>query len=219
MDPGSAVIEGFFGLIMALDVSNILRLALIGQTDDFIMYTLSVAILGCNLAWGLADGLINALSNYYTNISQYHLSEELRTASSDQVAFANAKQTLKDGFSKVELELIDDHALDVLSAEVVRCARTKPLSRPKAGKAEIMIGLISVAMNLLFALPILAVYFFITPYGINLATLLANILGLALLFLIGYYLDKKIGRHHMYSGVMMALLGFVLLAIIIALGG
>jgi hypothetical protein len=219
MDPGSAAIEGFFGLIMALDVSNILRLALIGQTPDIIMYTLTVAILGCNLAWGLADALINSLSNYYTNIKQYHFSEELRATPSDQAALALAKQTLMADFGPVELELMDDQALDSLSKEVVRCARAKPLSRPKAGKTELMIGIITVAMNLLFALPILAVYYFITPFGVNLATLLANILGLVLLFLIGYYLDKKVGRHHMYSGMLMALMGFVLLAIIIALGG
>lgn len=219
MGPGEALVEGFFGLIMALDLSNFLRLALIGKDDALVMYTLSVAIIGCNIAWGLADGLMNALSNYYDNQRQYRFSQDLRGAPSDQQAMGIARDGLKGSFGPVVHELIDDRALDVLSSEVVRCARAKEPEAPRMGRTELAIGAITVAMNVLFALPILAVYLFLTPFGINLATLVANLVGMAILFAIGYYLDKKVGPHHLYSGMLMAGLGFALLVIIIALGG
>jgi hypothetical protein len=219
MSPEDAAVEGFFGVIMALDVSNIMRLALIGQSDEMVFAALSVAIIGCNFAWGMADGMMNALSGFYSKMLKFNFIQGLRASSTDDEASFKVVQALRGNFSVVELQLLDEKGLDSMGREITRCAKTVDLDRPKVGREEYMKVLITVAMNVLLALPILATYFLLTVYGINIATLVANIVGLGLLFYLGLIIDRKMGKHRFYAGITMAMIGFLVLGIVIAMGG
>jgi hypothetical protein len=90
---------------------------------------------------------------------------------------------------------------------------------PRSGREGATIMAITIFLNVVAALPILAIYFFTDFLGVNLATFFANLAGIGLLFYAGFAIDRKIGNHRFYAGTMMAIMGFVLLAIIIALGG
>lgn len=220
MDPEDAVIEMFFGLIMALDVSNILRLALIGQPDGTVMATLVVAVIGCNIAWGMADGLMNALSRHYDDIKQYKFVQMLKTSPSLEEASKRAMDAIRQDDDLIGGQTVDEAGLDVIGRELARCAMKEELVVPHLRREGAMIMIITIFLNVVAALPILGIYLLFTDYfGVNLATLFSNLAGIGLLFYAGYTIDRKIGNHRYYAGMLMAIMGLVLLAIIIALGG
>lgn len=219
MDPEDALVELFFGLIMALDVSNILRLALIGQPDDTVIATLAVAVIGCNIAWGMADGLMNALSQYYDDVKHYKFVEMLKGSSSQEEASKNAVDAIKQDNDLVGGLNVDEAGLNIIGRELARCAIKEERKFPRLGRQGATIMAITIFLNVLAALPILGIYFFTYPFGVNLATFFANLTGIGLLFYAGFAIDRKIGNHRFYAGMMMAIMGLVLLAIIIALGG
>jgi len=218
MEPMDAAAEAFFGLVMALEISNVARLALIGQDEDMIMSVLLVAIIGCNLAWGMADGVMNALSNYYEKLRQYRLAIELSSATKEQ-AEVRAEQALRDSMSQMERQLLDDQGIGVMAKEIVRCTKTSHPEKPRLGKEEVNIWGISLFFNAFMALPILAIYLVAGSIGLNAATLLANVVGLVLFFAIGYVLDRNVGPYKFLTGCVMVIVGFVMLGIIIVLGG
>src|SRR6476620_9227809 len=54
LDPGDRIAEALFGLIMALTFTGSLSVADAGRDD---IRAMLVGALGCNLAWGLIDGI------------------------------------------------------------------------------------------------------------------------------------------------------------------
>lgn len=220
IDSDDMVTEFFFGLLMALDITNIMRLALIGQPDDLIIWVIFVGIIGCNFAWGLADGVMNAIDRYFTNTKQYEFARKLKTMPDEGDAIRLTSQTLREGMTQTQSDLIDDSALDVLSATVVAKARTVELTKPRFGKPEYMIIGISIGLNLLAAVPILVAYSIGVFVSLNSATAIANIVGLFLLFLIGYGMGKKVNSSRsIWAGLMMVSIGLIILVVIIAMGG
>ena len=106
-----------------------------------------------------------------------------------------------------------------MGREIARCARAHEVEAPKLRRAILTISAVTIFMNVAAGLPILGAYLLDNLIGLNACTFLANMVGLVMLFSIGYFQDRKIGRRHLWAGVLMALLGLVLLAFIIALGG
>jgi hypothetical protein len=220
MDTDDMVTEFFFGLLMALDITNIMRLALIGQSDEFIISVILVGIVGCNFAWGLADGVMNALNQYYEKTKQYEFAQKLRGMPDGEAATRLASETLRGNMNDLESKLVDDSALDELATTVVARSRSVELEKPKFGKAEYMVIVISTGLNLLAAVPILFVYSIGVFVSLNGATALANIVGLIMLFLIGYFMGKKAhSRRSMWAGFLMVGIGLIILVVVIAMGG
>lgn len=220
MDTEDMTTEFFFGLLMALDITNVMRLALIGQSDEFIISVITVAIIGCNFAWGLADGVMNSMSQYYESLKQYHFAQKLRGMPDGDEATNITAQALRDSMSPTQSALVDEVALRELSGKVVTKARTVNLEPPKFGKPEWMVLLISTGLNLIAAAPILFVYSVAVFIGLNAATAVANLVGLLMLFLIGYYMSKKAkSRKSLFAGVLMVGVGLIMLVVVVAMGG
>jgi hypothetical protein len=220
MDEDDMATEFFFGLLMALDITNIMRLALIGQSDEFIISVILIGIVGCNFAWGLADGVMNALGQFLENTRQYEFAEKMRQLPDGEEAVELTARTLRDGMTPLQSDLVDDETLRDLSTRVIDKARRTHLEKPRFGKAEWMVLGISTGLNLLAAVPILFAYSIGVFVSLNGATAIANIVGLVMLFLIGYYLGKKASsRKSVYAGLAMVAIGLVVLAVVIAMGG
>ncbi|MEI6796157.1 MAG: hypothetical protein WCK39_04765 [Methanomassiliicoccales archaeon] len=212
--------EFFFGLLMALDITNVMRLALIGQDDEFIISVITVGIIGCNFAWGLADGVMNSISQYYENLKQYQFAQKLRGMPDGKDATDLTARALRDNMSPMQSDLVDEVALRTLSATVVTNARTAHLESPKFGKPEWMVLILSTGLNLIAAVPILFVYSIAIFIGLNAATAISNLVGLLMLFLIGYYLSRKAkSRKSLYAGLLMVGVGLIMLVVVVAMGG
>ncbi len=214
------IAELFFGLIMALNLTNIMRLALVGQSNTFILNTVTFALLGGNLAWGLADGIMNALSRNVRLHREFYALDDLSRIEDSVAAKQEAKRIVKKGMPRLQAELVDDTMLDAMASHLVEQVRSKKITHPTLGAEGWTVLFMTVLLNLLAAFPILAVYFFVGPTSVNEATIIANLVGMVVLFIMGLYLGRHThGRLHLYTGLVMMFIGLAMVFATVVLGG
>ena len=105
--PTQVVVEIFYGLIMAMALSNTLRLALIGQPANEVAYVISIAMLGCNFAWGIADGTVNALASHYQNVYYYRLVRKIKEGKDDRDTRELADRVLTEALDEIQVDVLD----------------------------------------------------------------------------------------------------------------
>jgi hypothetical protein len=206
LSPVDRVCELCFGLLMALTFVG----AVSATTDDpdpgrVMFYT----ALGCNLAWGLADGVIHLVRTLTERARRLRIATAVR-AEADP---ARGVATLRGELDGVMRTLVDDVEL-----EAVR-QRMRNLSRlPAAGLDRRDYG----AAVAIFALVTLGTFPVALPFLVlepGPALLVSRVLTLAMLFACGIVLGRYAGSGGWKAGLGMTVLGVVLTAAIIALGG
>ena len=63
LDPSETLLEVLFGLIMALTITAGARL--LSERADIVGTELALALLGCNVAWGVIDGAFYLLATIF----------------------------------------------------------------------------------------------------------------------------------------------------------
>jgi hypothetical protein len=207
------VAELFFGLVMALNLSNIMRAALIGQDSAFVVSVMAYFILGGNLAWGMADGVMNALARNVRLHREYYALADI-AALPEKEAKIKAKELVEAGIPRLQAELVDESILDIMAEHLVEKVRGQTLPHPHLGQEGYVVLLSTILLNVLAAVPIMAIYFFIGPINVNEATVAANVIGMAMLFGLGIYLGRHThGRVHLYTGLVMMGIGLAMVAV------
>ena len=98
LDPDESLGELLFGLIMALTVT--LGVRLLSSQDALKPYELAIALIGCNVAWGIIDGALYLLGSLFSRGQRNHFIRKLRKVSSEEKAIEAIRE---------EFELDDDH--------------------------------------------------------------------------------------------------------------
>jgi len=212
LDPGARITEVLFGLIMVLTFTLTAGLSVSEGKEG--VRELLVAAIGCNIAWGIIDGAFYIMGELFSRGRRLRLARALRAAPNEAAAVAAVSREL------------DDTLEPVTSADGRRClykdivqvvSRTEP---PKNGirKEDLYGALASFWLVFFSALPA-AVPFLIFRDQPHFALRVSNGLLLALLFLVGWKWAEFTGGRRLVTGVVMTLLGGVLVATAIALGG
>ncbi len=200
--------EVVFGLLMAMTITNTIWYLLDVGRQQLAMSVL-VATLGCNIAWGLADGTLMVLRDYY-----------------DRARFARMLERGKDGVDEDDLHSeIGDSIIGVLDEKGQAQVEKALLSyAAKEGDLDYRIRLrdgldviMCVVLNVLTVFPIV-LPFALLPSPED-AVLTSNAIGIAMLFLIGFAWAKESFRNRLLAGGLMALIGFALLTVLVVLGG
>jgi len=217
--PTQAAVEFFYGLLMAMTLSNTLRLALIGQPPDQITFVITVAILGCNAAWGIADGAVNVLTSHYQNVYYYRLVKEIKDGKDHQAARKLAAEVLSEALTEIQENVLDEDSMQKMADVALLAIRKRELVKPRVGPSHMKTAAWCVILNVLAALPFALVYQ-LTPYiNTTLVMLISNIAGAVLLFMIGSFLDRHLGDGQRRLGWIMVGLGLLMMSIIFMLGG
>lgn len=211
LDPDESLGELLFGLIMALTVT--LGVRLLGSQDALKPHELAIALIGCNIAWGIIDGVLYLLGSLFSRGQRNHFIRKLRKVSSQSEAITAIRE---------EFGLDDDHlaqekdlaAFYMATLDVLRHARLERARlRGKDFMAALMIAILVAATAAPGAVPILLV-----DDG-AVAVRLANALQLGLLFAVGYHWARYVGANPWRTGLTIVGLGLVLVGIAVALGG
>lgn len=211
LDPDESLGELLFGLIMALTVTVGVRL--LSSQGALRPHELAIALIGCNVAWGIIDGALYLLGSLFSRGQRNHFIRKLRKVSSQSEAIAAIRE---------EFALDDDHlaqeqdlaAFYKATLDVLRHARLERAHlRGKDVMAALMIALLVAATAVPSAVPILLV-----DDG-AVALRLANALQLGLLFAVGYHWARYVGANPWRTGLTIVGLCLVLVAISVALGG
>jgi VIT1/CCC1 family predicted Fe2+/Mn2+ transporter len=208
LDPIDHVSEVLFGLIMVLTFTGSLSVAEAGRED---IRTMLIGALGCNLAWGIIDGilyLMGCLAEKGRSLATY---EAVRTAADPDEARRRIAEALPSVIASVlqpaELEAVHQR-LRQLPEPPARAALSGADWRGSAG-----------VFLLVFLSTLPVVIPFVVMRNAVPALRVSNGIAIAMLFITGYVYGRSVGRHAWMLGISMVLLGALLSALAMALGG
>lgn len=219
LSPTQAAVEFFYGLLMAMTLSNTLRLALFGSSVADVVFVVSVAMFGCNTAWGIADGAVSVLTSHFQNMYYYRKVKQIKEGADHEAARELAAEVLSEALTEIQEDILDDEARRRMADVAIHAIKRKDITKPTLGRSQWIAAGWCVALNVAAALPFIAIYQLGLFLDLNLVTLLANVAGAVLLFFLGRFLDRRLGDGSGRTGLVMVGLGMLMLAIIVALGG
>ncbi len=208
LDPIDRVSEILFGLIMVLTFTGSLSVANAGRDD---VRTMLIGALGCNLAWGIIDGIFYLMGCLAEKGRALRTLHAVRRASDPKKAQKVIAQALPQAVQAVlqppELEALYRRLKDL----------PEPPDRAHLRRDDWRGALGVFLLVFLSTFPVVIPFFFVK--NIAPAMRLSNAVAIAMLFLTGYGYGRAIERRPWVLGVFMVVLGSILVAITVVLGG
>lgn len=208
LDPVDRTSEIIFGLIMALTFTCTLSVATSGRSD---VREMLIGALGCNLAWGLVDAVMYAITAVVQRARRRTLVQAVQRMTDTARAGHLVRLALPEGVA----EVMDDAGVAHLVARI----RGLP---PVQGVA--MLHLLDVReaclaglLVFLATLPVAVPFMLLDDAG--LALRVSNTVAVVMMFVSGVSLARASGLRAWLLGGLMVVLGVVLVGLTIALGG
>ena len=207
LDPLSRVSEILFGLIMALTFTGTLSVAMADREE---VRTLLFGAIGCNIAWGLVDAVMYLMNALTGRGRELLMIRAVRAA------------TPEEAHGIIERAVSPTMAMILTTEDFERVRRSvlqlRGVARAPALTKDDWLGALAV-----FLLVFLSTFPVVIPFlvfrNVHLALRMSNVVALAMLFAAGYLLGRHGGYHPWRTGLTMVVLGVVLVALTIALGG
>jgi hypothetical protein len=208
LEPIERISEVLFGLIMALTFTGTLSAVGYGRSE---VRTMLVGALGCNLAWGLVDAimyLMGCLADRATDRRTLAAVTRARTAE-------EARAAIVDHLPSTVASVLTLADLDRIHAALSAVAIPK---RPVGLTREDWLGAIAVFL-LVFAATVPIVVPFLIVHDALTALRVSNAVAIAMMLFAGYAYGRLTGYRPWLTAGLMVMLGCVLVALTIALGG
>jgi hypothetical protein len=208
LDTAGRVNEILFGLIMVLTFTGTISVATQGRAE---IATVLWGALGCNIAWGLIDGLFFLLGTLMSRGENLQVARAVHGSASDE----EAAELIRGSLNPLLSTLMSQQQLTQLRDEI-RKLPEPPLRafltwRDLRGAAGI------------FTLVFLSTFPPVIPFIVLAeeanALRISNAIALILLFIAGFILGRKTHWHPLLVGLGMMFFGTLLVAFTIAMGG
>ena len=209
LDPIDRVSEVLFGLIMVLSFTGSLSVAEAASDD---VRAMLIGALGCNLAWGVIDGLfylMGCLAEKGRNLATYKAVLSAPTP-------AEARALIVDALPPVVATLLTSGELDSLRDRALKLPA--PPKRPTLDRAD-WFGAWGVFLLVFLATFPVALPFMFIHSSTLLAMRASNAVAVLMLLLAGIAYGKVIHRSPIAIGIAMVFIGLVIVGFTIALGG
>jgi VIT1/CCC1 family predicted Fe2+/Mn2+ transporter len=208
LEPIERISEVLFGIIMVLTFTSSLSVAEAGRED---VRTMLIGALGCNLAWGIIDGIMYLMGCLAEQAQRIRTVRAVRKTDRAEEAHRIILSAMAPAVASVlqatELERIRLHLNQI----------PEPLARPRLIGRDWRGALGVFLLVFLSTLPVVLPFAFIE--AATRALRLSNAIAIFMLFLTGWAFGRCVGYQPWRMGVAMVVVGGVLVAITIALGG
>jgi len=208
LEPIDRVSEVLFGLIMVLTFTGSLSVAEAGRDD---VRTMLVGALGCNLAWGIIDGVLYLLGSMAEKGRGLLTIHAVRKAT-DPI---EAQRLVAEALPNVVASVLKPAELEAVSQRLKELP--EPPEKERLGKED-WLGAVGVFL-LVFLCTFPVVIPFLVMRNAGPALRVSNVIAIVMLFLTGYAFGRMTGRHPWLIGVSMVVLGLILVGLTMALGG
>jgi len=208
LDPVERVSEVVFGLLMALAITGSLSVASAGREE---VRTMMLAALGCNIAWGLVDGMMYLVQTLTERTRAASLLVRLRAATDREDAHALIADALP-GHLGIE---VDPQTLEAMRQRLL--ALPVAATPPRLHRDDYLGALGVFLLVVLSTFPVVIPFIFIDTLALAMRT--SNLIALVMLFVGGWMLGSYSGGSPWKSGLALAAIGAALAAAIMALGG
>jgi hypothetical protein len=208
LDPIDRTSEILFGLFMVLTFTGTLSVATAGREDVKLML---IAAIGCNTAWGFVDGVMFVLRNLVVRARDATFATAIRAARRNEDAhhlIASQIGPMAAGLDATGLERVRRWIVDQPPPVAGRVVLTARDLRSAVG-----------VFLLVFASTFPVVLPFLFTADLRLAMRLSAAIAIVMMFLSGYRWGRYGGLSPWRSGIALVLLGVLVEAVVIALGG
>ena len=211
LDPASRMGEILFGLIMVLSVTLTAGLTVSEGKEG--VRQLLVAALGCNIAWGIIDGIMYVMNCMAERSIRARLVREIHDASDPQSALAIIRNQVEP-----ELEsLVGPDDREALYRAMLKHLTQGNAPRTTLEKRDLYGGLACFWLVFASCLPVVIPFLiFSNPTR---ALRVSNFLLIAILFVVGRKWAGYANTNRMVAGLAMVALGLAMVGIAILLGG
>jgi VIT1/CCC1 family predicted Fe2+/Mn2+ transporter len=211
LDPASRMGEILFGLIMVLSVTLTAGLTVSEGREG--VRQLLVAALGCNIAWGIIDGIMYVMNSMAERSVRGRLVREIQGASDPQSALAMIRNQVEP-----ELESLagpDDR--EILYRAIHKNLTQGTAPRTTIEKSDLYGGLACFCLVFASCLPVVIPFLiFSNPTR---ALRVSNFLLIAILFVVGRKWAGYANTNRLVAGLAMVAIGLAMVGIAILLGG
>ncbi len=208
LEPIERISEGLFGLIMVLTFTGSLSVATAGRED---VRAMLIGALGCNLAWGIIDAILYLMGCLAEKARNLLALRALRNAERPD----RQREILAKALPPLIVSVLKPSEIETM------CGRLKELPQPPARarlqKEDWLGGLAVFLVVFLCTFPVVIPFIFMG--NLHGAMRVSNAIAITMLFLMGHQSGKLTTRRPWAAGISMVLLGGLLVALTIALGG
>jgi hypothetical protein len=208
LDPVERIAEVLFGLIMVLTFTGSLSAATMGKSE---IRTMLFGALGCNLAWGIIDGVLYLMGCLAERSDRLHILKSVRQTTNPQ----EAQRLIASALPPLVASVMQPAELETIHQ------RLNQLPEPpvQAGlRGADYVGGLSV-----FLLVFLSTFPVVIPFLLMQdgwwALRVSNGIAIVMLFFTGCAFGRCTGRRPWLMGIIMVLVGAVMVGLTIALGG
>jgi VIT1/CCC1 family predicted Fe2+/Mn2+ transporter len=183
----------------------------VGHAGKADMRAMLIGSLGCNLAWGIIDGIMYLMNSLAARSRELDALRALRAANNVDEAQRMLAAELPEAFAAVlypgELE------------PILRRLRAlpEPSARPRLTGDDWLGAFGIFGLVFLSTLPVVLPFILVSRPG--LALRVSNLVAIGLLFLTGYLFGRNTGHNPWRLGIAMVLIGCLLTGVAISLGG
>jgi hypothetical protein len=207
LDPMDRIIEAIFGIVMVLTFTCTFSAVEATRAD---VRSMMLAAIGCNVAWGLVDGIMYLVARVTQQMRGLQVLKTLRVSGP-----AEGRLALAGALPPLVSEALGETGVDDLRARLVALPTTPERIRISLEDWLGAFGIFLIAV--ISMMPVLVP--FIVMKEPHPAMRVSNGVALAMLFVLGQQWASLIGLPRWRVGIAMAFGGAVLVGITIALGG
>jgi hypothetical protein len=208
LEPIDRVSEVLFGLIMVLTFTGSLSVAEAGRES---VRTMLIGALGCNLAWGIIDGVLYLMGCLAEKGRDLKTFLAVRNASDPK----RAHRIIAGALPPIISSILQPAELETVRQSLLQLP--EPPDRARFSNDD-WLGSVGVFLLVfLSTFPVVVPFIFMQDAGRALRV--SNAIAIGLLFLTGSAYGKCVGVRPWLIGLSMVLLGAVLAGLTIALGG
>ena len=208
LEPNERISEVLFGLIMVLTFTGSLSVAEAGRES---IRTMLIGALGCNLAWGIIDAVLYLMGCLAEKARGLLTFRAVRKATDPQ----KAQQLIASALPPVIASILQPAELETMRQRLKELP--EPPERARLRKDD-WLGAFGVFL-LVFLSTFPVVIPFIFMRDARPALRVSNAIAILMLFLTGCAFGRITGRHPVRVGIAMVVLGMLLVALTMALGG
>ena len=208
LDPVDRVSEVLFGLIMVLTFTGSLSVAEAGRLE---IRTMLIGALGCNLAWGIIDGVLFLMGCLAEKGKGLRALRAVRSSSDAH----HAQRVIAHALPPLIASVLQPAELEAMRQRLIELPEPADRARLSAEDWKGATGVFLIVF--LSTLPV--VIPFILVHDAMRGLRISNVIAVSMLFLTGYAFGRISGRHPWPMGLAMVVLGCVLVGMTMALGG
>ena len=208
LEPNERISEVLFGLIMVLTFTGSLSIAESGRDD---VRAMLIGALGCNIAWGIIDGVLYLMGCLADKGQNLKTLRAVRSATDPKTG----QRLVADALPPLVASILQPAELDSMRQRLLQLPEPVGPARLDGTDWKGALGVFLLVFLSTFPVAIP----FIIMDQLKPAMRVSNAIAVVMLMIAGIAYGRHVGRSPWGFGISMVLLGCLLVALTIALGG